>query len=188
LDTVILAVLAVGALFGALRGFLWQVARVVSVGVAVSAAIYLNDWAAKLLEETLLQGAHPRVSMGFAYLAVFVVFYLAFFCTAVLLERGIMAVRLEALNRLLGGALGAVKAALVLGAVFLGMASYPHTRTQEVLDRSLIAPTLADGMQLVIVVIPQEHKDWLCKGLESLRELAHIQPAGSPDGKRGGQH
>jgi uncharacterized membrane protein required for colicin V production len=182
LDTIIVAVLAVGAVFGALSGFLWQVARVASVGVAVYAAIYFNDWAAHLLEETLLHGAHPRVSMVLAYLVVFVAIYLAFFCTTLLLERGMMVVRLEPLNRLLGGGLGALKAALVLGAVFLGMASYPHTRTQEVLDRSLIAPTLADGMQLVLVAVPQEYKDWLCNGLESLRELARIQAAGPPDG------
>jgi membrane protein required for colicin V production len=175
LDTVILAVLVIGAVFGAISGFLWQVARVASVGVAVYAAIYLNDWAAYLLDETLLQGADPRVGMVLAYLVVFVAIYLAFFCGTLLLERALMAVRLEPLNRLLGAALGAVKAALLLGAIFLGMASYPHARTQEILDRSLAAPTLAESMQLVIVAIPQEYKDWLCNGLKNLRELARIR-------------
>src|SRR5260370_41883204 len=122
--------------------------------------------------------------MVLAYLVVFVVIYLALFCPTLLLERGMMAVRLEALNRLLGGGLGVVKAALLLGAIFLGMASYPNARTQEVLERSLIAPTLADSMQLVIVAIPQEYKDWLCKGLEDLRELARIRAGGSGDARR----
>ena len=62
-------------------------------------------------------------------------------------------------------------------AIFLGMASYPHARTQEMLDRSLAAPTLANSMQIVIVAIPQEYKDWLCNGLKNLRELARIRTA-----------
>jgi hypothetical protein len=71
--------------------------------------------------------------------------------------------------------LGAVKAALLLGAVFLGMASYPHTETQEMMNRSNLAPALADGTQLVIVAIPQEYKEWLCSGIENLREMARAR-------------
>jgi membrane protein required for colicin V production len=177
LDTTILILLVVGASFGVLSGFLWQVARVASFGVAIYAAIYLNDWAAGALQDAALQGADPRVAMVLAYLLVFVVIYLVFFSTTLLLERGMTAVRLQALNRLLGGGLGAVKAGLLLGAVFLGMASYPHPSTQEMMDRSVLAPMLADGAQLVIVAVPQEYKDWLCNGLRDLRALAHHKAA-----------
>src|SRR6266446_4943730 len=103
-----------GAIFGARSGLLWQVARVASFGVAIYASIYLNDWAAQALRELVLQGADPRVGMVLAYLLVFLAIYLVFFGATVLLERGMEAVRLQPLNRLLGGMLGAVKAALLL--------------------------------------------------------------------------
>jgi membrane protein required for colicin V production len=177
LDSAILAVLLIGFVFGALSGFVWQVARVASIGLAIYAAIYLNEWAAGLLQDLALQGADPRVAMVLAYLLVFIAIYLIFFSATLLVERGMTAVRLQPLNRLLGGGLGALKAGLLLGAVFLGMASYPHARTQEFLDRSLLAPPLAETMQLVIVAVPREYKDWLCSGLNNLRDLARTKAA-----------
>jgi membrane protein required for colicin V production len=172
LDTVIVAILLIGALFGAVSGLVWQIARVASFGVAIYAAIYLNDWATGVLRDLVLQGADPRVEMVLAYLLVFFVIYLAFFAATVLVERAMTVVCLQPLNKILGAGLGAVKAGLLLGAIFLGMASYPHAETQEVMNRSSLAPALADGTQLVIVAIPQEYKDWLCAGIEQLRELA----------------
>jgi uncharacterized membrane protein required for colicin V production len=183
LDTAILALLVMGAIFGALSGFLWQVARVASFAVALYASIYLNDWAAHALQELVLQGADPRIGMVLAYLLVFVAIYVVFFGGTLLLERGMEAACLQPVNRLLGGGLGAVKAALLLGAVFLGMASYPHPSTQEMMERSHLAPMLADSMQFVIVAIPQEYKDWLCNGLESVREMARARTAALRDSK-----
>jgi membrane protein required for colicin V production len=175
LDTVIVAILLIGTAFGALSGLVWQLARVASFGIAIYAAIYLNEGATRVLQDLVLQGADPRVAMVVAYLLVFLVIYLVFFAATVLLENGITAVCLQPLNKVLGAGLGAVKAALVLGAVFLGMASYPHAETQEIMQRSSLAPALAEGTQLVIVAIPQEYKDWLAEGIENLRELARAK-------------
>ena len=177
LDTVIVAILLIGAAFGALSGLVWQLARVASFGIAIYAAIYLNDWATHLLQDLVLQGADPRVGMVLAYLLVFLMIYLVFFAATVILEHGITVVCLQPLNKALGAGLGAMKAALVLGAVFLGMANYPNAETQEIMHRSSLAPPLAEGTQLVIVAIPQEYKDWLCEGIENLRELARAKAA-----------
>jgi uncharacterized membrane protein required for colicin V production len=172
LDTVIVTIVAIGAIFGALSGLVWQVARIASFGVAIYASIYLNDWAAKVLQDLVLQGADPRIAMVLAYLLVFLAIYLMFFAATVLVERAMTVVCLQPVNRLLGAGLGSVKAALLLGAIFLGMASYPHASTQELMDHSSLAPALADGAQLAIVAIPQEYKDWLCSGIENIREMA----------------
>ena len=187
LDTVIVTVLAIGAIFGALSGLLWQIARVASFGVAIYASIYLNEWAAQALQDLVLQGADPRVGMVLAYLIVFIAIYLVFFCATVLLERGMTVVCLQPLNRFLGAGLGAVKAALLLGAVFLGMASYPHASTQDLMERSSLAPALADSAQLALVAVPQEYKDWLGSGLTSLRDMAKAKTSAlrAANGARG---
>jgi uncharacterized membrane protein required for colicin V production len=184
LDTAILAVVATGAVFGALSGLLWQVARVVGFAAAVYASIYLNDWAARTLQEVVLDGADARLAMVLAYLLVFLAIYLTFFCLTVVLERAMKAVRLQPLNRLFGAGLGAVKAGLLLGALFLGMASYPHPSTREMLDRSLLAPRLAQGAQALLVAVPQEYKDWLADGVQSLRDITRTGvPSAAKDGK-----
>jgi uncharacterized membrane protein required for colicin V production len=177
LDTLILAVLLIGAIFGALSGLLWQVCRLASFTVAIYASIYLNDWARGVLQDLVLQGADPRVGMVLGYLVVFLVVYLILFAVTVLLERGMIAVCLQPVNRILGAGVGSLKAALLLGAIFLGMASYPHPSTQEMMDRSTLAPMMADGAQLAIVAVPQEYKDWLCSGLAQLRELTRTKVA-----------
>ena len=43
LDSTILALLAIGALVGAWTGFLWQVARILSLALSLYAAILAND-------------------------------------------------------------------------------------------------------------------------------------------------
>jgi membrane protein required for colicin V production len=177
LDTVIVTILLIGALLGAVSGLVWQLARVASFGVALYAAIYLNDWATGVLRDLVFQGADPRVAMVLAYLVVFLTIYLVFFALTVLIEHGMTVVSLQPLNKVLGAGLGAVKAGLVLGAIFLGLASYPHTETQELINRSSLAPALADGTQLVIVAIPQEYKDWLSTGFEQLREMVKDRAA-----------
>jgi uncharacterized membrane protein required for colicin V production len=115
--------------------------------------------------------------MVLGYLVVFLVVYLILFAATVLLERGMVAVCLQPVNRILGAGVGSLKAALLLGAIFLGMANYPHPSTQEMMDRSTLAPALADGAQLAIVAVPQEYKDWLCNGLVQLREMAQTRIA-----------
>src|SRR5262249_40047103 len=142
LDTTILALLIVGALFGARSGFLRQVGRVAGFAVALYAAVYFHEWAANLLGQVFLQDADPRIARVLAYLVVFVVVAVTFFSVFFLLERGMEKARLQPLNRSLGAGLGAGKVALILGAIFLGMASYPHPRTQELLQKSVLAPAL----------------------------------------------
>jgi hypothetical protein len=67
---------------------------------------------------------------------------------------------------------GAVKSALILGAVFLGMANYPHPRTQELMEKSVLAPALADALNTALIAIPPQYKEELANGLKNLRDLA----------------
>jgi uncharacterized membrane protein required for colicin V production len=161
LDTTILVLLAVGATFGAISGLLLQVARVAGLSVAVYAAVSLHEWATGALQEAVLQEADPRVTGALAYLLVFVVVYLAFHLSSLAAEKWLKAVKLQTMNRVLGGVLGAGKTAVVLGGIFLAMMYFPHPTTTDLLQKSAIAPVLANVTGTLVAVIPSEQvEDW----------------------------
>jgi membrane protein required for colicin V production len=171
-DTTITALVLIGAGFGLVSGFLWQVSRIVSFGVALYVSIYLHEWASGALAMAFFRDADPRIPRVLAFPVVFLTVYLIFFLVTLLLERSMKAARLEPLNRLVGALLGAVKTGLILGAICLAMANYPHSRTQEIMEKSVLAPVLADVTNVVIVAIPEEYKEELQRGLSRIRETA----------------
>jgi membrane protein required for colicin V production len=175
LDTTIVALLAVGALFGAMSGFLWQVARIASVALSLYAAIFLNDWATHFVQDLLLQGIDPGIVRALAYLAVFVIVYLVLYYVVWLLDQGIRAVNLQPVDRLLGAATGACKMGLLLAAVCLGVTALDQPVSRTVMEKSQVAPVLAESMEFVLVVIPQDYKTELCSGLKSLRDFARTR-------------
>jgi uncharacterized membrane protein required for colicin V production len=170
LDTTILAILGIGALFGALSGLLMQLARLVGFALALYAAIALNDGATAVLQQNFVQDAEPLVARIVAYVVVFLAVYLTIFLTTVALERGMRAARLQVVNRFLGAVLGAAKLGLLLGAIFLGIRHYPNAAAQEMLRRSTLAPVLAQGTESLVVALASEYHDELRGGLDDLME------------------
>jgi uncharacterized membrane protein required for colicin V production len=175
LDTTILAILCIGAVFGALSGLLMQLARLVGFIVALYAAIYFNDGATALLQDSFVSDAEPLVARIVAYVAVFLLVYLSIFLTTVALERGLKAVRLQVINRVLGALLGAAKLALLLGAIFLGIRYFPNAATQEMMRRSSLAPVLARGTENLVVTLASEYRQDLPGDLDrSLRSAGEL--------------
>jgi uncharacterized membrane protein required for colicin V production len=168
LDTTILIILAAGAILGAVSGLLMQLARLVGFAVSLYAAIIFNDQVTPLLQEGFARDAEPWVTRVLAYVLVFLAVYLTIFLLTVLLERGMKAARLQALNRLLGAALGAGKFALLLGAVFLGLTHLPNTTTRDMMDQSTLAPLLAHGTEQLVTALAGEYREELRGGLEGL--------------------
>src|SRR4051794_25695971 len=175
LDTTILAVLGIGAIFGALSGLLMQLARIVGFAVALYAAIYFNEDVAAFLQRNLIHDSEPWVARLVAYAAVFLLVYLSIFIFSLVLERGMKSVRLQTLNRALGAALGAGKAALILGALFLGLGFFPHPSTREMMQKSTLAPALAHGVQTLVTALLSEYRDEVRGGLQEFSKS--IPPA-----------
>jgi membrane protein required for colicin V production len=172
LDSTILVLLALGALVGAWTGFLWQVARILSLALSLYAAILANDSVTRLFQDTFLNGMDDRIPHAIAYVAVFIVVYLILHQLVWVLDRLIRAVRLEPIDRMLGALVGMCKIGLVLAAICLGLTAYPHPSTREVMEKSTLAPVLAEGLEITLFFIPEEYKSELCSGLKNLRELA----------------
>jgi membrane protein required for colicin V production len=171
LDTLILALLGLGAALGFFSGFLWQIARILTLTLSLLATVVCNEPASRLFQEQLLRDADPRVAQALAYVMVFLGVYVILFLATRLLYQGIRAADLEVVDRLLGGLFGAGKMALILGACCLAAANYPHALTREWMEKSALAPGFADGMEHVLIVIPEDYKENLRGTLVSLRDL-----------------
>jgi membrane protein required for colicin V production len=171
LDTLLLALLALGVTLGFFSGFLWQIARILTLALSLVATVICNEPASLFCREQLLRDADPRIAQAVAYVLVFLVVYVVLFLATRLLYEGIRAADLEVFDRVLGGLFGAAKMALVLGACCLGAANYPHPTTRDWMAKSTLAPAFADGMEHVLIIIPEDYKENLRGTLVSLREL-----------------
>jgi membrane protein required for colicin V production len=172
LDTVILILLGVGAGLGAWTGLLKQFMRVVGFAVALYGSVLLHGWASNYLQQELLKDSDPAVADALSYGAVFLTIIAAFFITALLIDRCLKAVKLKWADRLLGAGVGAAKAALILGAVFLAVLSYPHPATKEIMEPSRLAQPLAGSVNLCLKLVPTQYTDDLQNGLDRLKETA----------------
>jgi membrane protein required for colicin V production len=179
LDTLLLALIALGAILGFFSGFLWQVGRILTLVLALFATVASNDTASRFCQEQLLRDADPRVSQVVAYVAVFLLVYIVLYLATRLLYEGIRATELVVFDRLLGGVFGAGKMALVLGLCCLAAANYPHATAHEWMAKSALAPAFANGIEHALVVIPDEYKENLRGTLVSLRDLLNRPPAGT---------
>src|SRR6476661_908253 len=95
LDTAILLALGLGAGVGFWSGLLWQVARVLNLGLSFYACVALNESTTTLLDEHVLSGVDVRLTRGVAYVGVFLAVYLTLFGLTRLLQKMIRATKLE---------------------------------------------------------------------------------------------
>jgi len=172
LDTLILVLLGVGAGLGAWTGLLKQIVRVFGFAAALLCAVLLHGWAAGWLQQAVLRKADPAVADSLAYGGVFVAVLLVFQLTALVIDRGLKAAKLKWADRLLGAGLGAVKGALILGAVFLAVLEFPHPSTKEAMQQSALAPPLAAAVGLGLSAIPSEYTEGFRAGLDRIRQEA----------------
>jgi uncharacterized membrane protein required for colicin V production len=181
LDTTILVLLGLGAVLGARSGLVKQIARIAGFFAALAGAVCFHGAAADYLQRNVLQGADAQVAGVGAYVGVFVGIYLAFFLTAVVVEKFLKAVKLNGMNRLMGAAAGAGKAALLVGALCLAAISFPNPGTQDVMRQSRIAPALAGTVGLGLRLVPEQYTADLRAGFDQVKQAADAPPTTSED-------
>ena len=162
LDLVVLALVAVFALRGAFKGFVWQAVRLVALFAAVWAAGAAHGWVAARLPNVLTflpNAAVPLVSWLLVFLAVLILgAYLAHMARGV-----IRSAELSGLDRtagfVLGGATGLVLCTvlLLLGGSFLVKANEKdvlddwlcdsHAHAYLLKSAELLAPLLPEGLR-----------------------------------------
>ncbi len=170
LDLVLLTLLGLGAGLGYWSGLIMQIARLVCLGVSLYVTILLNAPVTQFLHERIAPEAHVNLLRGIAYVAVFLVVYVALFALSRLLYKAVRETRLEVFDRLAGAALGALKMALLLAPVCALLAFLALPITDEWMKQSTIAPLLAKGLQRALVMVPEEYKDQAKVTVEQARE------------------
>jgi len=179
LDSTFLALFALGAVLGFASGFLRQIARIASLALSLLGTIVCHDSALTLLQDHVLRDADPRIIEAVAYVTVFLAIYVVLYLTTRVLHDGISQTEMERVDRLLGALLGAGKMSLILGTLCLAASHYPHPSTHELMAKSTLAPALVQGMNALLVIIPDEYKDNVRETLVNLRDVLH-RPAAEP--------
>jgi uncharacterized membrane protein required for colicin V production len=169
-DTTLLALLAMSALLGAWFGLVGQLARLVCVSLSCYLAIQFHEPMANFLQDSVLKEASQLLIDIVAYSVVSVIAYLILYYAARLVRQAVRQTDLDGYDRMLGALLGAGKMSVLLGLVCLGMINYRHPTTEAILEKSQLAELFADGMERIVVMIPEEFKTRLRETVFELRD------------------
>lgn len=169
LDIGIVALCAVLALFGLLRGFVRQAASIVGLILGHILAVRYNAWALKILRFDF-----PHAGIA-AYLIALLAVYIAVRLLGLLVERWVRASRLSGTHRFLGALAGTVKGALFsILLVFVLVILLP--RDAALLKSSKLAPRALVAAGWIEKTFPEKIR-------ESFREKFR---AGGTEGKEEG--
>ena len=169
LDIIILVVLGLGAAMGFYSGLLWQVARVVSLGLSLYVAIVINTAAADWLGRQW-KDVNPAVNHVVAFLGVFLAIYLTLYLITRALHKVIRETKLETLDRVLGGLLGTAKMAAVVGCVCGVMAALDLQIFRDWFQEATVAPYFARGSAIAAHWIPPQYREQVDDGVEQVRD------------------
>ncbi len=117
LDLLILLSLLAGIVHGFTTGLIRQVASIVGMALAFVLSVQLMGTVGQLASNSL--GLSENIGPLVGFVLVFLAVQVAVFALAKMAEGLIGALKLSVVNRALGGALGALKAALAVSVVFL---------------------------------------------------------------------
>ena len=150
LDGFIVAVLAGGLLHGVSAGALRQLASLIGLVFALLVAVQLMHAVGALAVQSL--GLSESIAPIVGFVVLFCGVWLIFFAISRLLEQVLEALSLTIVNRAAGGALGALKAALLLSVLFLVLAEVdiPERETQE---QSVLYGPIAGALPTTLSVV-----------------------------------
>ena len=170
LDFTLLALVLLGAALGYWSGLIMQIARLICLAIAIYATLVLNEPVTRLLHDHVIRDAHINLVRGISYALVFLVAYLVLFALSRLLYKLVKESKLEVLDRLAGGALGAIKTVLILAPICALLAYLALPTTEEWMNRSTIAPAFAKGVHVAAVLIPENYKHQAQESVDHVRQ------------------
>lgn len=122
LDILILLALGIGVVRGFMTGAVRQIVSFFGILIAIILAVQLMNPVGRMIGTAL--GASDALYPAIGLLAVFLLVQIVLFFVVRAVESAVKTFRLSTVNRMLGGAAGLAKAALILSLFFLGLAHF----------------------------------------------------------------
>lgn len=167
LDIVILVFVGIGACIGLFRGFFKEVVGTIGLVLAAIAANYLSPYALPHLGQMM---DNATLAAIIVWVVIFVLCMFLMHRIAYLLGRLMKSIDLNWLNRLAGGAFGAIKfcliAALAISVIEVACANVEGLKVQAYLKGSQLVPEIH---RLVDIVMPWASEHILGPALEMLK-------------------
>ncbi len=177
LDTTIVAALGLGAVLGFVSGLFWQIARIASLALAVVGTVLWHDSAVDHLRRWMLRDAEASIVHATAYIGVFLIVYIVMFLVTRILRGWLRATDLALPDRLLGGALGTAKIAVLVGVACLLLRHASHPTAQQALEQSSLAPVFAQSMEQAVALVPDDCTKIVLESFRQLQEsVARMHP------------
>lgn len=156
-DYLVLAILAVSALLGLLRGLIKEVLSLIAYVLAFTAAIWwgpvASGWLARWLENPLLRA-------GAAYALVFITVLLLVGLVNVTLAALIQRTGLTPADHGLGGLFGLLRG-MVFVLVLVGLAGYTELPKESWWQEARLSGTAVRGIQHIKLLLPPSLASWL---------------------------
>ena len=165
LDITLLAIITVFAAVGIWRGFISQVFSVLALVVGLAAGIMFYAKLGQALMERGVVENEPMANV-IAFVALVVVFYIAVQLIGWLTAKLTGALQLGLLNRLAGGALGAVFGAMT-ALMLVSALGFLYSQNNPMFKDSVVLPYLDEGSRVAKALVPED----LGASVEKAREL-----------------
>ncbi len=155
LDITLIGVIAAGTLFGITTGPLWQFYRILSVSLAIAAAVLLH----KLLDSVLNDIFSPKSSSILGYAVIFGVTLIVTYAIGNFFRKFLTKRKFGFKGRLMGGGISFTKTVLTCCVIIAGVSYWGNDQTGKTIENSFIANNLDKGIKAVIPLFPQNIKD-----------------------------
>ncbi len=165
LDITLLAIITVFAVVGIWRGFISQVFSVLALIVGLAAGIMFYGRLGQALMERGVVENEPMANV-IAFVALVALFYIAVQLIGWLTAKLTGALQLGLLNRLAGGALGAVFGAMT-ALMLVSALGFLYSQDNPVFKDSVVLPYLDEGSRVAKALVPED----LGASVEKAREL-----------------
>lgn len=150
-DGVLLAILLLSAVVGLWRGLVYEV---LSVAAWVAAFVVAQAYAGVVAGLLPMGDASPALRLAAGFALTFIATAFAGGLVAWMVKRMVSAVGLRPIDRVLGGAFGLLRGAVILLALAVVVGMTP-LHTNEQWKASMVAQVLADGLHTLKPLLPE---------------------------------
>lgn len=168
LDYVLVAMGAVFAIHGAIRGFTRQIMGLAATVLGLLLACWFYGTAGAFLIPYV---SHKGIANFLGFLVVFVGVQAAGGLAGWLLSKFVKTIGLSWMDRLLGVAFGLLKGALTGVVLVVGLTSFAIKPLPDAVAGSTIAPVLVEVGRVVVALTPKEMRDGFDRTYQNLKKF-----------------